>query len=159
MKGSRALSQREDEGLGEWESPQHGDAAFLIPECVFVYGTLRLHRLAHDLLRGRSAFVGFATVPGRLYDLGPFPGALPAENSDEQIHGEVHRLDAPDQAFRLLDEYEGCSGADPIPHAFRRDAVLASLESGDTIECAIYWFTGRPPEERRITSGDYLKRR
>ena len=126
-----------------------------------MYGTLRLHpdHFAHDLLRGRSTFLGDATVPGRLYDLGSFPGALPAASPEDTIHGEAYRITEPEQTFSLLDEYEGCSDADPIPHAFRRDSVIATLKSGEELECAIYWFTGVPAEERRIASGDYLKKR
>lgn len=129
----------------------------MILECVFVYGTLRLHpRLdAAGLLRGRSEFVGFATVQGRLYDLGPFPGAVPSDRPEDHVVGEVHRLSDPDTTFTLLDDYEGCGEAEPGPHLFRREVVVATLETGAHIECAVYWYVGATSGKRLIPTGDY----
>ena len=127
------------------------------PDCVFVYGTLRLHppHPETDLLRGRSTFLGSGTVRGRLYDFGAFPGAVPSGGPDDVIIGEVHRISEPVRTFALLDAYEGCGRGDPRPQLFRREIVTARLESGPDVECAIYWYVGGTAGGQWIRSGDY----
>jgi gamma-glutamylcyclotransferase (GGCT)/AIG2-like uncharacterized protein YtfP len=82
--------------------------------------------------------VGVARVPGRLYDLGSYPGAVASDQPGEWIHGEVFSLD--DALLTSLDEYEGAE--------FERVMV-------PTIGCWIYWYVGRAPG-RLIVSGDWL---
>jgi gamma-glutamylcyclotransferase (GGCT)/AIG2-like uncharacterized protein YtfP len=124
---------------------------------VFVYGTLRQHppHEAAELLRGKSMFIGFATIPGTLYDLGPFPGAVPVGDPHDVVVGEVHRMADPDATLTVLDDYEGCGENDPHPHLFRREIAVATLESGVKVECAVYWYTRATHDKRRIPSGDY----
>jgi gamma-glutamylcyclotransferase (GGCT)/AIG2-like uncharacterized protein YtfP len=109
---------------------------------LFVYGTLRRgcdNQFAR-LLAEQGRFVGVARVPGRLYDLGSYPGAVASDQPDEWIHGEVFSLD--DALLTALDEYEGAE--------FERAMVPA-------IDCWIYWYVGSDTG-RVIASGDWLKR-
>ena len=58
---------------------------------LFVYGTLRRqspHPMARYLAR-HARYVGTARVAGRLYDLGPYPGMLPAAEADDFVHGDL----------------------------------------------------------------------
>jgi gamma-glutamylcyclotransferase (GGCT)/AIG2-like uncharacterized protein YtfP len=107
---------------------------------LFVYGTLRRgcdNQFAR-LLAERGQCVGVARVPGRLYDLGSYPGAVASDQPDEWIHGELFSLD--DALLTSLDEYEGAE--------FERAIVPA-------IGCWIYWYIGRATG-RLIASGDWL---
>lgn len=90
-------------------------------------------------------------MPGRLYDFGSYPGAVPSDQSDQWIHGEVHRFEDP-QLLASLDEYEGAE--------FERAMVSVQLEDGaglGIVQCWIYWYVGAPAG-RVIASGDWLKR-
>jgi gamma-glutamylcyclotransferase (GGCT)/AIG2-like uncharacterized protein YtfP len=112
---------------------------------LFVYGTLRRgsdNQFA-QLLAGRGQFVGAARVPGRLYDLGSYPGAVPSDQPDQWIHGEVFSLD--DALLTALDEYEGAE--------FERAMVSAT----EPLDCWIYWYVGSAPD-RLIASGDWYRR-
>jgi gamma-glutamylcyclotransferase (GGCT)/AIG2-like uncharacterized protein YtfP len=109
---------------------------------LFVYGTLRRgseNQFAR-LLAERGQCIGEARVPGRLYDLGSYPGAKPSDQPNEWIVGEVFHLDEPAAVLGALDEYEGPE--------FER-AIL------DTFW--IYWYVGSAPG-RLIASGDWFQR-
>lgn len=70
---------------------------------VFVYGTLRRDDV-RDITRLQPAplFVGMASVAGRLYDLGPYPGLL--LGGAERVTGEVYAISS--ALERRLDEIE-----------------------------------------------------
>jgi gamma-glutamylcyclotransferase (GGCT)/AIG2-like uncharacterized protein YtfP len=119
-------------------------------EHLFVYGTLRRgsnNKFAR-MLADRAQFVGAARVAGRLYDFGPYPGAVRSDQSDFWIHGEVWRFE---DAYLLpsLDDYEGSE--------YQRALASAEMEDGRAIDCWIYWYVG-PATGRLIASGDWLKR-
>lgn len=125
---------------------------------LFVYGTLRRdtqHQLYHMLAR-HASFLGEATVQGRLYDLGDYPGMV--YPGDGRVAGEIY-LVAPSKwetVIRRLDEYEGCTDNDPEPHEYRRDVVKAYLVDGDEVFAWAYVLNRVPANSREIESGDYL---
>jgi len=74
---------------------------------LFVYGTLRRgseNQFAR-LLAEQGHFMGLARVPGRLYDLGLYPGAIASNQPDQWIQGEIFSVDS--ALLTALDEYEG----------------------------------------------------
>ncbi len=78
-------------GLAEGETP------------VFVYGTLKRGQPNHARLQG-ARWLGEAWLEGAcLYDLGPFPMAIPAEG---RVAGEVYAV--PAEVLPELDAFEGC---------------------------------------------------
>lgn len=93
------------------------------------------------MLADRAQMVGTARVAGLLYDLGSYPGAVPSDQPDHWVHGEMWRLDDP-QLLPLLDEYEGAE--------FKR-----AVTSVRTVECWIYWYVGEA-QGRLIPEGDWL---
>jgi gamma-glutamylcyclotransferase (GGCT)/AIG2-like uncharacterized protein YtfP len=90
------------------------------------------------LLSERGRFLGEATVPGRLYDLGSYPGARPGLGI---IVGEIFEID--ESLIAALDEYEGSE--------FSRQIVSSSSD------CWIYWYVG-DAVGREIVSGDWFNR-
>jgi gamma-glutamylcyclotransferase (GGCT)/AIG2-like uncharacterized protein YtfP len=109
---------------------------------LFVYGTLRRgseNQFAR-LLAEQGHFMGLARVPGRLYDLGLYPGAIASNQPDQWIQGEIFSVDS--ALLTALDEYEG-------PEFERAMAP--------TIDCWIYWYVGSAPG-RLIASGDWSRR-
>jgi gamma-glutamylcyclotransferase (GGCT)/AIG2-like uncharacterized protein YtfP len=115
----------------------------LAPEHLFVYGTLRTgsdNRFAR-MLAERARSIGPAQVPGRLYDLGSYPGARPGGGS---IQGEIFQLHDPAAILAKLDRYEGPE--------YERAVTVAN-----GIECWIYWYVG-PEPGRLIASGHWFER-
>ncbi|MGZ8711166.1 MAG: gamma-glutamylcyclotransferase family protein [Thermoanaerobaculia bacterium] len=129
---------------------------------IFVYGTLRsdpAHEMFH-LLAKHARFVGDATVPGHLFDLGDYPGMISSDDGS-RVFGEVYELASLDwqRIIGRLDEYEGCSPSDPEPREYRREVVKARLASGDTLPAWAYVLNRWPAGFREIESGDYLAAR
>ena len=124
---------------------------------VFVYGTLRpCHAppALRDLLRHAST-LGEASVPGLLYDLGPYPAALeaPSASQEPRIFGEVLRFAGPTSWLAELDAYEGFDPRSKETSLFVRTPCTATLQTGDAVRCWIYLYRGRPCASARIASG------
>jgi gamma-glutamylcyclotransferase (GGCT)/AIG2-like uncharacterized protein YtfP len=122
------------------------------PAALFACGTLRSsqrNRFAL-LLHRHSRPLGRATLRGRLYRLGEYPGAVPSDDPAERVAGEVFALDPEHAAevIRALDEYEGAD--------FARREVEVALDSGGTARCWAYLYTGSLEWSERIASGDWL---
>jgi len=125
---------------------------------LFVYGTLRRdpsHRMFHLLAR-HGRYVGDATVAGRLFDLGSYPGMFLADQG--RVVGELYDIDQAswDEVIERLDEYEGCSSNDPQPHEYRREVVDSQLTNGTRLPAWAYVLAAPPPQASEIRSGDYL---
>lgn len=104
---------------------------------VFVYGTLRKGG-SNDINRlvPPPAFCGCSMVPGRLFDLGAYPGLLLANGPDEggsAVSGEVYAIEP--ALERQLDLIEGIQGR-PDDEYFRRQ-VSVNVE-GQSCVCLVY---------------------
>jgi gamma-glutamylcyclotransferase (GGCT)/AIG2-like uncharacterized protein YtfP len=124
---------------------------------LFVYGTLR-PGAAHPMaawLAARAELVGAASTPGRLYDLGAYPGLVPgADAAAGRVAGDVYRLAEPEALLARLDEYEGCGERDRHG-AFRREQVIVRLAAGARLAAWTYVHRGPLDRARAIPSGDY----
>lgn len=130
----------------------------MTPTLIFVYGTLRRdpsHEMFH-LLAKHARYLDDATVQGRLFDLGEYPGMVSDESA--RVLGEVYDIDPAkwNDVISRLDKYEGCAFDDPKPHEYRREVVHARLASGAVLPAWAYVLNRRPPTEQEIESGDYL---
>lgn len=129
-----------------------------------------------EAMRRAGVSLGRAYVQGRLYDLGDYPGAVPAHRSPigaatsggppgpgpvdddaPKVWGHLLRVADPAALFAVLDPYEGFDPGNLGASEFVRALVRAHpAGGGDPLEAQIYWYnfpvTGRPP----IASGDYL---
>jgi gamma-glutamylcyclotransferase (GGCT)/AIG2-like uncharacterized protein YtfP len=87
----------------ETEDPRIIAGASDLPETVFIYGTLKRGFLNHRRM-DRALYRGDATANGlRLYDLGPFPMAVP--EAGFRVDGEVYALTG--RHLQALDRFEG----------------------------------------------------
>jgi len=115
---------------------------------LFAYGTLRRGAPMHDLLDGRVTWLGPASVPGRLVDLGAFPGLVPAQAAGERVRGDLYAIavDHRDALLDALDRYEGAS--------FERVRQVVAGPDGPA-EAWLYAYRG-DTSGCRVPSGDYL---
>ena len=117
---------------------ENSDSALL----VFVYGSLKRGQSHHQVLadgrwQGEARLAGLA-----LYDLGPFPMAVPSEEPHSWLLGEVYAVSA--EQLEQLDRFEG------VPRLYERQAH--ALADGRTV----WVYVGRARQVRhgrRIPSG------
>jgi gamma-glutamylcyclotransferase (GGCT)/AIG2-like uncharacterized protein YtfP len=118
---------------------------------LFVYGTLRpfVGIEMASWLRSHARYLGAATTPGRLYDLGAYPGMRAARGRRERVVGDVYRVtDA--RVFRVLDRYEA---------RFVRERCVVSLDGRGHRVAWAYRYPHRVASAARIASGDYRSHR
>lgn len=128
------------------------------PEHLFVCGTLR-PGLEPDEVAGimeKMLRIGRASVRGRLYDLGDYPGAVLDPNCDAKIIGEAFQLPDDDEALAALDAYEGIDPHDSGDSMFVRREAEITLEGGANLVCWIYVYNRQVASATLIRSGDYL---
>ena len=124
----------------------------------FAYGTLRRGFCRHQFLNAPHAqFPSRGTVCGELHDLGAYPGAVPSDQSQSLVTGEVYRLPNPARALQVLDSVEGIVQGSPEHNLYRRELASVTLENGTKVGTWIYWLNRMHMPKRRILSGEYSK--
>lgn len=133
----------------------------MIPEHLFVYGTLRrdIRSEMYHLLARFGDFVGDATFQGQLYLMDYYPGVVPSTRSEDKVFGEVYRLADPTSVLSRLDAYEECGTRFPQPTEYVRRMERVCLQSGESIEAWIYIYNRSTTGLQRIESGDFLSLR
>jgi gamma-glutamylcyclotransferase (GGCT)/AIG2-like uncharacterized protein YtfP len=123
------------------------------PRLLFVYGTLRPGAAPAPLgeALGRARRLGGGQLPGRLYDLGPYPAAVPDAESGTIVRGEVLELPPDPGLLARLDAYEG--------REYERVERCVQLDSGRTLRCWMYAYTGEPGPAPLVENGTYRPRR
>ena len=126
-------------------------------ELVFFYGTLMtpFNRTGGLRLDRHLSFKGRGTIRAALFDLGIYPAAVPA--SDSQVTGEVYELTEPVPALRALDELEGYRPGDPETSLYTRTRTPVALDDGTTADAWTYFYNAPLGRAERIASGDYLE--
>ena len=134
-------------------------------EHLFVYGTLlsgaedALGAAMRARLARESSFLGPASMPGCLYDLGDYPGFVEAEpRSRTLVTGEVRQLRDVETTFSWLDAYEDVDPANPATGLYRRVPQLALLDDGRAVRCWVYVINQSPAKEDLIAGGCWLSR-
>lgn len=108
---------------------------------LFVYGTLKRGGSNHPFLAGQR-FLGHArTGPGYvLYNLGGYPGLVPAPGAHDAVQGEVWAVDP--AALADIDDLEGVDQG-----LYRREPVnLVAEFAGEPVQTYVYALSveGRP---------------
>jgi gamma-glutamylcyclotransferase (GGCT)/AIG2-like uncharacterized protein YtfP len=131
------------------------------PAYLFVYGTLmtRAHgRLGADMrtrLRLEGTSLGAATTAGRLVALGDYPGLVEAAGPRDVVHGELFRLERPDDVLAWLDAYEGVS-VEPNPDdEYVRVRAPVRRTSGVEVTAWIYVYRGGHAHAGPIAGGQW----
>jgi len=120
-------------------------------QLLFIYGTLMPGlRLEAEMQSAR--FVGAAQVPGRLVDVGRYPGFLPGEGL---VTGEVYDVD--DAHLARLDGVEDMVPGDRAASQYWREEVTVASGplQGQSVQTYVY---NRPVDGcTPITHGDYRR--
>jgi len=123
---------------------------------LFVYGTLRRGFTLHGLLRKSGVrFAGKGRIRARLFDLGDYPGALPARKRTDFVEGELYRLTSPSAQLSILDEVEEFDPKRPRASLFRRRLIEVRLENGQRQTAWAYFFNRSPQKGKLLSHGDY----
>jgi len=127
-----------------------------MPEYLFVYGTL-MSTAAHPMgarLAREAVNLGPATIAGRLYDLGKWPGLRDCDDARSIVHGEVYALNDASRSLDWLDAYEGIHPAAPPLTEYVRARRTVRLSDGRELTAWVYLYqwdvrSGRPLPEGR----------
>jgi gamma-glutamylcyclotransferase (GGCT)/AIG2-like uncharacterized protein YtfP len=130
------------------------------PTYIFVYGTLRSApaNQMSKVLEPYADLVGRGRLPGFLYDVGRYPGAVRKSGTGAFVWGDVYNLRDPERALKALDRYEGWNEKSPAAAEFRRSRVTIDLGQGRKVPAWVYLYNRPTTGLPRIRSGDYLKR-
>lgn len=131
---------------------------------LFVYGTLlsdardTLGAAMRARLHSEADLIGKASTPGRLYDLGDYPGLVEAEprGARDLISGEVLALNDATITFRWLDLYEDVDPVNPSAGLYRRVPQLALLGDQSALRCWVYVLNAVPSDAPLIAGGCWL---
>jgi gamma-glutamylcyclotransferase (GGCT)/AIG2-like uncharacterized protein YtfP len=96
-----------------------------------------------------------AKVAGNLFDLGDYPGALPASGNGKWVRGELFLLQHAENDLKHLDRVEDINPAVPERSEFVRVLAEVVLPDGTRESAWIYWLSAESPAGRQIASGDY----
>ena len=120
---------------------------------LFVYGTLlnACDNPMAQLLRQNAQLIGHGYVPGRLFDLGYYPGATYESDSPHRVWGDVFAL-TNNTILTQLDDYEGDDYA-RIDVPVQMEGSQANLR---WVRCQMYIFLRSDGQQRLIESGNYL---
>lgn len=133
-------------------------------ELIFVYGTLMssavdpMGREARRRLRIEAVRLGAGGTPGRLFDLGHYPGLVVGEADATVVQGEVLRLHDPERSFRWLDAYEGIDPRPGAANEYRRMQRPVSLDMGSEVEAWVYVYCRDCRDLPLISSGRWTER-
>jgi gamma-glutamylcyclotransferase (GGCT)/AIG2-like uncharacterized protein YtfP len=135
------------------------EAAADAPTYLFVYGTLmtrasgRLGAVQRARLAHKGTSLGAATIAGQLIDLGTYPGLLAPAAPDDVVHGELFKLDQPDEVIAWLDSYEGIP-SEPTPHdEYARVLVPARPAAGGEVAAWVYRYRGGTASRFPVIAG------
>lgn len=118
---------------------------------LFIYGTLMPGLRLEAEMRG-ARFMGAAQVPGRLVDVGCYPGLLHGEGL---VIGEVYAVD--DAHLARLDAVEEMVPGDRAASQYWRETVtvLSGPLQGQSVQTYVY--NGPVDGCTRIEHGDYRR--
>lgn len=125
---------------------------------LFVYGTL-LHSIESQIaryLRANSRFLGEAYLPGRLYDLGRYPGVVYLADAKSLVYGHLYELKKPEIAWPILDAYEGIDPNKLEQSEYQRQYCTIKKD-GKKTEAWVYIYQQKTVQLKEIESGNYLQ--
>ena len=122
---------------------------------LFVYGTLlQPGNNFADYLKQNCTYLSPGKIKAVLYDIGEYPGAVIANNTDSYIHGSIFKLLHPKENLRVIDDYEGFGPEQNKPNLYIRMVVPVETDPG-IVNTWIYLYNLPVDGLQQITSGNY----
>jgi gamma-glutamylcyclotransferase (GGCT)/AIG2-like uncharacterized protein YtfP len=127
---------------------------------LFVYGSLLsgFKSPAYEYITRYFDLVSAASIKGKLYDMGEYPAAVPA-NEDAFIKGELYRIkNDPEFSYAMgqLDDYEGVTVEPGETQLYKR--VLTEVYHDNAVtEAWVYLYNGDVQGKPLVVSGDILQ--
>jgi gamma-glutamylcyclotransferase (GGCT)/AIG2-like uncharacterized protein YtfP len=100
--------------------------------------------------------IGEASLQGRLFDLGRYPGLVENDTLTDLVIGECFRLKDSKQVLADFDAYEECNDEFEKPWLYQRQLRKCSLKSGKMLQAWVYIYNRTVDGKTHIQSGDYL---
>jgi gamma-glutamylcyclotransferase (GGCT)/AIG2-like uncharacterized protein YtfP len=129
-------------------------------EYLFSYGTLQPELAPAEIasLVSQLRPIGRASIPGILYDLGDYPGAVVGD-MNLKVWGQVFELPTDPGVLRQLDDYEEFFAAEIERSQFVRTECNATLDNGRMIRVWVYMYNRDPSRSPRIANGSFTGRK
>lgn len=111
---------------------------------LFVYGTLRRgfrHPMAR-LLALSASYSGAGRLPGRLYRLGSYPGAILSHNPGEWVRGDLYAMKNPSKLLARIDRYEALDRGRRRQAEYQRVVTAIQRDDGTTSLAWVYRYRG-----------------
>ncbi|GAB5408119.1 MAG: gamma-glutamylcyclotransferase [Balneolaceae bacterium] len=127
------------------------------PKYIFVYGLLKsmYHNDPAKFVRKNCSFIGEASIPGKLFDLGTYPGAIYDEKSSSKVHGEIFQIIKNEtELTHFLDEFEGVGSHFKQPNEYVRVSIPVKTATS-IIEASTYLYNWNLEGLKVIDSGRY----
>lgn len=109
-----------------------------------------------DLIAAHIKWKGSASIHAALYDIGNYPGAVPSNDPNSMVRGEVIELMRPENVWKILDKYEGCD-QNGVGREYSRQTESVQLEDGEVVQAWVYWYNLPVQNKRKIDNNDYLQ--
>lgn len=126
---------------------------------LFTYGTLRqgADTAMRRVISREASYIGEATYRGKLYFAGGHPAAIPSQNEDDQVTGDLYNLAGAPGLLQRLDRYEGYDRHKPEASLYIREEVSVILKKGGkALQAWMYLYNRSVDQAHEIASGDYL---
>jgi gamma-glutamylcyclotransferase (GGCT)/AIG2-like uncharacterized protein YtfP len=128
-----------------------------VADLVFFYGTLMagFDRRRRAGIDDKLRYVGRGAIQGKLFDIGLYPGAVPAPEG--HVWGEVYETSDTPRVLAALDEIEGYRHDDPDRSLYRREQADVILPDSSIARAWVYFYNAPLGRAPKIQSGDYLE--
>jgi gamma-glutamylcyclotransferase (GGCT)/AIG2-like uncharacterized protein YtfP len=126
---------------------------------LFVYGTLMvgIESKTTGFLHNNSKWLGSAYMPGIMYDLGRYPGAICMPGHNKRVYGQLFLLEEPEFMLYHLDEYEGVSHLHQKEDEYVREIIKVTHEDEQKVYEAWSYLLQYPSADLKvIQTGRYL---
>jgi gamma-glutamylcyclotransferase (GGCT)/AIG2-like uncharacterized protein YtfP len=127
------------------------------PHFIFVYGLLKSNyeNEAAQTVRENCTLIGEGRMPGRLYDIGTYPGAVYIEDATTFVHGEIFEIQQNEEKLiHYLDHFEGVGADFPDPNEYRKKIISVQTEQG-AIQASCYLYNWNLERLELIKTGKY----
>jgi gamma-glutamylcyclotransferase (GGCT)/AIG2-like uncharacterized protein YtfP len=109
-----------------------------------------------DRLRREARLLGQATIAGRLYSLGRYPGLVEAADGQYAVNGEIYALSRPATSLRWLDAYEGIVPGKAALSRYARVERTVRLASGETCTAWVYLYRSSVRARTEVLGGFWI---